>query len=161
MKKTLTGVSRSGGSPGKARYRVDLRQFIGVCEVNYRRLLRLMPDLHRCDERVFGVLDASEQLSQVRLVVTERSKYTTTINAIQESSLSDWVPKPVICVRLYHDAHMAEVLSFQNSRYPQSKYPYPNAQMHQPDEKAQLNVFLGEWLAHCQHVGCINEPIRF
>ncbi|NAT16123.1 DUF1249 domain-containing protein, partial [Pseudomonas syringae pv. actinidifoliorum] len=22
-------------------------------------------------------------------------------------------------------------------------YPYPNAHMHQPDEKAQLNLFLG------------------
>lgn len=21
--------------------------------------------------------------------------------------------------------------------------------MHQPDEKAQLNLFLGEWLSHC------------
>jgi len=28
-----------------------------------------------------------------------------------------------------------------------------DAAMHQPDEKAQLNLFLGEWLSHCLACG--------
>jgi uncharacterized protein YqiB (DUF1249 family) len=32
--------------------------------------------------------------------------------------------------------------------------------MHQPDEKAQLNVFLGEWLSHCLALGHEFEAVR-
>ena len=35
-----------------------------------------------------------------------------------------------------------------------------NVFMHQPDEKAQLNVFLGEWLSHCLALGHEFEAVR-
>jgi uncharacterized protein YqiB (DUF1249 family) len=31
--------------------------------------------------------------------------------------------------------------------------------MHQPDEKSQLNLFLGEWLSHCLARGHELEPV--
>ena len=54
---------------------------------------------------------------------------------------------------MYHDARMAEVVSAEHARRLRSIYPYPNEAMHQPDEKAQLNLFLGEWLSHCLACG--------
>ncbi len=43
---------------------------------------------------------------------------------------------------------MAEVTDFQRERHFSGRYRYPNVRMHQPDEKLQINRFLGEWLAH-------------
>ena len=133
-------------------YKPNLREYIGQCELNYIRLEKLLPCLGETDERVFGVDQGNEELGQVRCSVIERSKFTTTVELVQESELSDWMPKPTIKVRLYHDARMAEVLAFQKNRYIKPKYEYPNRNMFQRDEKAQNNRFLGEWLQHClQH----------
>ncbi len=50
-------------------------------------------------------------------------------------------------VRMYHDARMAEVVSCAGVRRVEPRYAYPNERMHQPDEKAQWNRFLADWLA--------------
>ena len=81
--------------------------------------------------------------------------HTTTLCVRQEHSLP-WLPVPQLEVRVYHDARMAEVVSAENARRLHIRYPYPNAAMHQPDEKSQLNLFLGEWLSHC--LACGHEP---
>ena len=52
-------------------------------------------------------------------------------------------------VRLYHDAEIAEVIRYQQHRKFNPRYAYPNAKMHQVDEKSKINQFLGELLAHC------------
>lgn len=135
------------------RYTPDLRKMLSDCEINYHRLIRLLPRLD--DEEVwsFGIQAASDQLRQVSISVVERSRYTTTVAVAQESLLENWVPKPTLTVRLYHDAQMAEVLSFQVNRQWAGAYDYPNARMYQPDEKAQQNAFLGEWLEFCLRTG--------
>jgi len=66
---------------------------------------------------------------------------------------------PELEVRVYHDARMAEVVSAGASRHLLGRYPYPNQAMYQPDEKSQLNLFLGEWLSHCLACGHEAEPI--
>ena len=123
------------------------------CEINYHRLIRLLPEIDDQQEWLFGVEAATDQLRQVSISVVERSKYTTTVAVAQESLLDDWVPKPTLTVRLYHDAQMAEVLSFRLNRHLSGTYDYPNANMYQPDEKAQQNAFLGEWLEFCLRTG--------
>jgi uncharacterized protein YqiB (DUF1249 family) len=60
--------------------------------------------------------------------------YTTTLHVRQEHSLP-WLPVPQLEVQVYHDARMAEVVSAEHARRFRSIYPYPNAAMHQPDEK--------------------------
>ncbi len=92
------------------------------------------------------------------LAVTECCPYTTTLRISQEHCLP-WLPVPSMEVRVYHDARMAEVVGAQNARRFRSIYAYPNAAMHQPDEKAQLNLFLGEWLSHCLACGHELEPV--
>ncbi|KPY06857.1 Uncharacterized protein ALO57_02637 [Pseudomonas coronafaciens pv. oryzae] len=63
-------------------------------------------------------------------------------------------------VQVYHIARMAEVIGAEHARRFRGIYPYPNADMHQPDEKAQLNLFLGEWLSHCLACGHEFEAVR-
>ncbi|MEZ5511698.1 MAG: DUF1249 domain-containing protein [Gammaproteobacteria bacterium] len=130
------------------------------CEINYHRLIRLLPALDDEEEWLFGVEAATDQLRQVSISVVERSKYTTTVAVAQESLLNDWVPKPTLTVRLYHDAQMAEVLAFQRNRHLSGTYDYPNDNMYQRDEKAQQNAFLGEWLEFCLRTGQVLARIR-
>lgn len=144
----------------RERYRVDLLELQAACEANYARLLRLLPDMRGAQRARRVALSQGEQrLGILALDVLETCPYTTTLQVRQEHSLP-WLPVPQLEVRVYHDARMAEVVRAENARRFRSIYPYPNAAMHQPDEKTQLNLFLGEWLSHCLACGHELEPVR-
>ncbi|WP_160488945.1 DUF1249 domain-containing protein [Pseudomonas sp. 8AS] len=137
----------------RERYRVDLVELQAACEANYARLLRLLPDMRDGQgERRVALSQGDLLLGVLVLQVLEACPYTTTLSVSQEHSLP-WLPVPRLEVRVYHDARMAEVVSAENARRFRSIYSYPNAAMHQPDEKTQLNLFLGEWLSHCLACG--------
>lgn len=137
----------------RERYRVDLRELQAACEANYLRLMRLLPDMRSDpDTRRIAMSQGDRLLGVLVLSVTESCPYTTTVRVSQEDCLP-WLPVPKMDVRVYHDARMAEVVTAENARRFRGIYSYPNAQMHQPDEKNQLNLFLGEWLGHCLACG--------
>ena len=139
----------------RERYRVDLIGLQAACEANYARLMRLLPDMrHAPEARRIGVTHGDQMLGVLALEVVLACPYTTTLQVRQEHSLP-WLPVPQLDVRVYHDARMAEVVGAENARRLHIRYPYPNAAMHQPDEKTQLNLFLGEWLSHC--IACGHE----
>jgi len=143
----------------RERYRVDLVELQAACEANYARLMRLLPAMRETQGSRRVALSQGERLLGVlALDVLEACPYTTTLRVRQEHSLP-WLPVPQLEVRVYHDARMAEVVSAENARRFRSIYPYPNAAMHQPDEKTQLNLFLGEWLSHCLACGHELEPV--
>ncbi|HET8711668.1 MAG TPA: DUF1249 domain-containing protein [Spongiibacteraceae bacterium] len=130
----------------KRRYCVDLAAALAECEANYWRLERLL-HAFREDDRRFA-LDSQVQM-HVRVV--ERSPYTTLLE-IEQVQTAIAALTQGLSVRVYHDAQLAEVVAFAHLRRVQPRYDYPNPAMHQPDEKAQWNRFLGEWLSHClQH----------
>lgn len=142
------------------RYRVDLVGLQSACEANYARLLRLLPDMRNAPAaRRIAVTQGEQMLGVLTLEVLMACPYTTTLRVGQELSLP-WLPVPQLEVQVYHDARMAEVIGAQHARRFRGIYPYPNALMHQPDEKAQLNVFLGEWLSHCLACGHEYEAVR-
>lgn len=142
---------------GKRRYSVDLAGLQATCEMNYWRLQRLMPDWQARDSWQV-LLQQGEQPAQTLLLeVIERCRYTTTIR-LHYPRRNLWLHALQMEVRLYHDAHMAEVVAAYDQRRFAGVYPYPNEQMLQPDEKHQLNVFLGEWLGHCQQLGLSDLP---
>lgn len=137
----------------RERYRVDLVGLQTACEANYARLMRLLPDMRGGQSaRRIGMTQGEQMLGVLVLEVVQACPYTTTLRVRQEHSLP-WLPVPQLEVQVYHDARMAEVVSAEHARRFRSRYPYPNACMHQPDEKAQLNQFLGEWLSHCLACG--------
>ena len=166
----------------KKRYKVDLMRQMAECDANYIRLLKLLPQL-RTRRGLKGLIRefhiASTQTSAasateaatsaqavpmqastqtidalcVRLRIVETFKYTSTLLITQQPRFMPWMPGPAMLVRLYHDANSAEVISYQGHRGFKSCYPQPNPFMYQPDEKLQVNLFLGEWLSHCLKAG--------
>ena len=64
----------------------------------------------------------------------------------------------VMCTHLHSD-HVGWNTRLVDGRWVRSIYSYPNAAMHQPDEKSQLNLFLGEWLSHCLACGHELVPV--
>lgn len=141
------------------RYRVDLPGLQATCEANYVQLMRLLPKMREAVVSRRVMLSQGERpLGVLALEVTEACPYTTALRVRQELGLP-WLPVPELEVRVYHDARMAEVVSAGASRHLLGRYPYPNQAMHQPDEKSQLNLFLGEWLSHCLACGHEAEPI--
>ncbi|MCZ6710736.1 MAG: DUF1249 domain-containing protein, partial [Gammaproteobacteria bacterium] len=68
--------------------------------------------------------------------------------------------RPALKVRLYHDARSAEVVEYQREGHFRAVYDYPNRDMRLPDEKAQVNRFLGEFLSMClTHGVSVHEPV--
>jgi len=148
------------GWKAKKNYVVDLKKQMAECEVNYCRLLKLLPDLDDTQQWHFAVSDESLHLGEMAIKVTERSKYTTLLRIFQKDNWGDWLSQPELSVRLYHDARMAEVVGYQKQRHFDGRYLYPNTKMRQPDEKLQINLFLGEWLAHLTQYGHTVEPVN-
>ncbi|HEJ5450261.1 TPA: DUF1249 domain-containing protein [Pseudomonas aeruginosa] len=143
----------------RERYRVDLASLQATCEANYARLMRLLPDMREAQaSRRVALSEGERLLGVLALEVTEACPYTTPLQVRQELGLP-WLPAPRLEVRVYHDARMAEVIGAEQARRLMAIYPYPNQAMHQPDEKNQLNLFLGEWLAHCLACGHEMVPV--
>ncbi len=143
----------------KRKYVPDLTRQMAVCEANYARIFKLMPDMDDRDSREFQLVSGEHQ-AQVRIDVVERFTYTSTLQVSQIGcNGSEWLESPTLIVRLYHDASMAEVICMKSLRQLSGVYPYPNREMRQPDEKVQLNHYLGEWLSHCLSHGQIAEPV--
>ena len=66
---------------------------------------------------------------------------------------------PTMLIRLYHDAQSAEVVEVRNENRFKEVYEYPNPRMRAKDEKAQVNRFLGEYLAMCLRYGLAAEQV--
>jgi len=132
-----------------------------VAESNYLRFLKLLPDAEPGTERTFAITSSPEHRARVRVRVEEVHPYTTMLTVTQEGLSPEWVQPPSMQVRLYHDARMAEVLSYQNQHRFEGRYQYPNPQMRLPDEKVQLNRFLADWLDHCLRHGHVETPFSF
>ncbi|MGK0441506.1 MAG: hypothetical protein ACJA0N_001305 [Pseudohongiellaceae bacterium] len=147
----------------KKKHTVDLAGQMAECEANYARVMKLMPNMHEEDERAFMVQLPGGLAVQFRLNVIERCKYTTIMEFSQLDNgfagQLDWAPGPHFTLRVYHDARMTEVSAFHGNHRLRSSYNYPNKTMFHKDEKAQLNLLLGEWLKHCLSHGHAAELI--
>lgn len=145
----------------RKKYSIDLAGQMAECEANYARIMRLLPELASVDRHEFGVAMAGGLPLQFQIVVTERCKYTTMVDIEQLSSdgqpCRGWQQEghlsPCFSLRIYHDARMAEVVSYNRHQRLKPSYDYPNDKMYHRDEKAQLNTFLGEWLSYCLQFG--------
>ncbi|ATJ83793.1 DUF1249 domain-containing protein [Halomonas beimenensis] len=132
----------------KTAYVTDLRTLQGECTANYLRLTRLLGDLEAGETREVELVNDGRRLGALCLKIQERAPYTSIVRVSQRGVLDGLIETPRMRVHLYHDVRMAEVTDFQRQRHFDGRYRYPNARMHQPDEKLQLNRFLGEWLDH-------------
>ncbi len=144
----------------KKRYLPDLAKEASVCEANYWRLQRLLPDQDRLDYRTLEVHHGDHSAAKINFEVLDRFKYTLTL-------LIDYrvqnLPKSVnslrLIVRMYHDVNMAEVVDCEKGSQLDGIYNYPNKTMYHIDEKSQLNLFLAECLSQCLSHGIENELV--
>ncbi len=141
----------------RTRYKIDLKHFLAECEANYRRLAMLFPDMAAADERRLGLDGAGA--CEVILAVRERSAHTTLLSIYQGERGDRWLKTPVLVVRVYHDARLAEVTACEGERNIWPRQEYPNRRMLHRDEKAQWNRFLGEWLAICLANGFVAADV--
>jgi len=141
---------------------------MAVCDANYIRLLKLLPELPAVGRRAFALPALGEgagagqaQQQQVVLEVVESFKYTSTVNIglVTGSPAHDYYRPPAMLVRLYHDAVTAEVVSYQQQRQLRVLYPEEEAPRYYPDEKEQVNLFLADWLVLCLEAG-LGQPGR-
>ena len=158
--------ARQPGVLGNVRprrpYNIDLGSHLAVCDGNYLRIVRLLPALEDEQARVFRVVfgppDAADDATAATFEVIDRDRYTTVVSVSQHSP-SRGIAATRVKVRLYHDARCAEVIEFQGQRRFESVYTYPNDKMRHPDEKAQINRFLTEFLNLCLTRGVVHsEP---
>ncbi|MCK5881552.1 MAG: DUF1249 domain-containing protein [Sinobacterium sp.] len=134
---------------------IDLTRYLSECELNYLRLMRLSPvDLTNKEEESsflqFALENAQTQYAQLSMNITRQAPYTTMLSlcctfmgspmflsqALQGISVLEFD------VRLYHDAHVLEIMGFQGDYCIQPSYVYPNKRMHQTDEKLQQQILL-------------------
>ncbi|WP_018013916.1 DUF1249 domain-containing protein [Teredinibacter turnerae] len=128
---------------------VDIGAHHALCEMNFHRLLTLMPNWQEgCQQWDFTLGD--RHVHEVKLKVVDAAPYTTTVEVVQHLV---GIKPPKLVVRLYHDANMAEIISWDRHRNWKPQYTYPNPQMYAPDEKLELNRFLGDWLEFCHSQG--------
>ena len=158
------------------RYTIDLSRHLAQCDGNYQLFTRLMPDISpqaaaggRIDGRRTLHLRTGDRSATVTVEVEDRSRFTSVATlsmpalpalprtAAQERRRAAPPPLLSLKVRLYHDTRSAEVIEFQGERGFEAVYPYPNPQMRQADEKAQVNRFLAEFLDACLRHGAAAE----
>lgn len=140
----------------QSKYVPDLQSMMLLCELNYVRMLKLLPELG--PEGTAFEYSVKDALT-FRLTITECCKYTTIVKVAQVApELTDYL-KSHMEVRLYHDANMAEVTRSQNVSRFKGAYTYPNNQMLQKDEKHQINRFLKDWLQLCLDYGQVSVDL--
>lgn len=147
-------------------YQPNLVSLMTLCANNYMLLQKVLASKSALGEiRNFFISD----FLSYSVTIKEVTRYTSVISFEQDSlSLSfKNIPgivatalHPRMTIRLYHDARMAEVLSTQDIRQVKPRYDYPNSQMHQQDEKQQINQFLNEWLHLCLRLGQVNVELH-
>jgi|TARA_B110000503_G_scaffold74761_1_gene115452 uncharacterized protein len=142
----------------RAQYKIDFHGYMADGDANYVRLLKLFHNINEADQRKIYIYNTGRHI--LRFQVLERTPYTTLIKIDEEAGeytpckrLSSWLKLPLLKLRLYHDAKMAEVVSCDGVSRIRPRYEYLNRNRHQPDEKAQWNQFLSEWLAYCLEFG--------
>ncbi len=148
----------------KKRYQPNLVSLMSLCANNYFLLLKIQAD--KTDIHQHRHFFINEHLAYV-ITVNEVTRYTSLITFEQKNSQQKTTSKvllnalhPRMSIRLYHDAQMAEVISSQDIHQVKPRYDYPNKQMHQEDEKQQINQFLNEWLHLCLTHGQVNVELQ-
>lgn len=148
------------------RHPIDLSARMAVCDGNYIRLLKLLPDLAPAARREFTLPElgtgAGAMAQRVVLEVVETFKYTSTVSITLDvpAAASAYYRPPAMLIRLYHDANTAEVTSYQDERRIRVLYQEDELPQYYPDEKEQVNLFLAEWLALCLEAGQGHHAVR-
>ncbi|MGR9101194.1 MAG: DUF1249 domain-containing protein [Gammaproteobacteria bacterium] len=118
-----------------------------ICESNYKKLFRLIPDLHAIDR---GAIGFSPRRPDLHLEIVEKAPYTLTLQLSHcfNIRLSEFL-EPAVKIRVYLDARTAEVIRDHVRTDVCKAIRNPGLITEIMDYKWTLNYFLDKWLAHC------------
>ena len=126
------------------KYVPDIKAQNAKQEQNFWRLIKLLPNIDNLDEHCI-LLDSLNQ--HANFIITSRDKYTLSVLfEIKHLTKCDHLHNFQLHIRMYFDVNMAEVVASAHGKQFSGSYPYPNEQMHQVNEKAQLNELFEQWL---------------
>jgi len=132
--------------------RPTVGNLMGLCEENYRALMRLAPDLREIRGEICSVVERDQDLF---LEVLEQAPYTTLLRLTYYFPHRDGAvhrtpdPDPDTLLHAYHDAGQVEVLELRQTELPaHAHYPYSAL-----EAKWKVNLFLSKWLAFCRARG--------
>jgi len=113
-------------------------------ERNYAALMFLLDELGVFDE---GFSSYEHNGTRISITVLEETRYTYLLGICQHfPNAGKVIPDLEFKVRVYLDAQLAEVVSYQGEQYLKARYQIPNMSMFHPDEKRQSNLLLYDWL---------------
>ncbi|MCX7085707.1 MAG: DUF1249 domain-containing protein [Methylococcales bacterium] len=118
-----------------------------VCESNFQKLLKLIPDLPLFTEHHIG---NSKMNAGLQITLITLSPYTMTIELNHCLNINEHkLLAPAIQVRIYFDMQIAEVLSDNDREIVQKIYKDKRLSHEIMQYKWELNYFLQKWLDHC------------
>lgn len=121
-----------------------LSSLLEMGEINYQRLLQLIPDL---DELPAHSVSQVDRCLDLHLHIHDRWKYTTNLTLTYDF---EGAREPNLTIRLYHDARCAEAMSALLHRSGPLDALHPQATLY---HKWTLNRFLYKWLGYCLRRG--------
>ncbi len=127
--------------------RGDFVSLMTLYESNYVRLKQLVPDVRCVQGTQLSLMDNDCRLS---LRLEEHAAYTTTFNltyvfATDAGECAD----PDLTVRVYHDAHLAEVLACARWHRHRVLASLSNKLKSELNDRWRRNVMLNKWLEYC------------
>ncbi len=110
-------------------------------ELNFYKIMLLFPQLnYMCEIVNIALISCTDASLQIK--IKEQHKYTTEIELHKSLPINKSIKPLIMTLRLYHDARLVEVISFQGSNKLKKYENYPNKDMYLVDEKKQLNFHL-------------------
>lgn len=118
-----------------------------ICESNYQKLFRLIPDLRHFATAAVGQCEFHPAL---HLEILERNPYTLTVELSHcfNQPLSELM-QPAVKIRVYLDAQLAEVIRDHDRPAVERVFQNPGQALEIQEYKWRLNYFLQKWLDHC------------
>jgi len=117
-----------------------------LAEHNYIRLLDLIPNLDLLDGEC--VSERSGQRS-LWLRIVEQTPYSTLCDLHEYSGENEGVEEIALSLRVYHDARVADLLSYRNRFGGSEVFDAQVLETPGLNKKRELNFFLWKWLGHC------------
>lgn len=114
-------------------------------ERNYSFLRDIFPEIIELSS---GDLVYKDNLKVVKIQCLEVSRYTTLISLSLSFTECPQIPPVKMSIRLYHDAEVADVISYQNITRLIAPYFSAKKETDQ-DHKRQANILLYELLSGC------------
>ena len=114
-------------------------------EKNYSHLGTLLPEII---ELKSATLIYRDNLKLIKINCLEVSRYTTLISLQLTFKECSQIPIIEMTVRLYHDAEVADVVSYQNLKHLVAPY-FSEEKNKAENHKRQANILLNEILMSC------------